>query len=53
MHIEKAVVTYNSFFYLKGNLRLGSGHTNPKKKPWSHKKLKWQKNKNADTIWHN
>ena len=55
MHIEKAVVTYNSFFYLKGKLHFGSWHTNPKKRyldevTWSHKKLTWQLNENPDSI---
>ena len=55
MHIEKAVVSYNSFFYLKGKLRLGLWYTSPKKRyldevTWSHKKLTWQLNENPDSI---
>ena len=55
MHIEKAVVSYNSFFYLKGKLRLGSWGTRTQTKclgevTWSHKKLTWQMNENPDSI---
>ena len=51
MHIEKAVVSYNSFFLLERKTPPWFvGHTSPKKKSWSHKKLTWQMNENPDTI---
>ena len=58
MHIEKAVVSYNSFFYLKGKPRLGLWYTSSKKRYldeviWSHTKLTWQMNETPNTSGHN
>lgn len=55
MHIEKAVVTYNSFFLLKRKTPPWFVVHELKKRyldevPWWHKKLTWQMNENPDSI---